>query len=119
MAGTTSITWSIPPSKLALNLDSWKDRMLAAVYALAQVFAARIESYAKKNAVWTDWTVHARQGLTSRAYRTATGVVIVLYHVMHYGIWLEVANEGRFAIIMHTLRMFEGSLMAAIQKLVR
>ena len=119
MAGIASVKWTIPPSTLARNLDGWVDRMLAAAFALAQVFAARIEAHAKTNAVWTDRTGNARQGLTARAFRSAAGFTIVLFHGMSYGIWLEVANAGRFAIIMKTLQNFYGPLMAALQSLVR
>jgi hypothetical protein len=122
MAGSlliASFRWDIPPSVLARRAEDYRRRLLDAVYQLAQVFAARIEAYAKAHARWTDRTGNARQGLTSRAFRTAAGVVIALWHTMSYGIWLEVAHAGKYAIILEALEQHYGPLMAALRQLVR
>jgi hypothetical protein len=37
---------------------------------------------------------------------------------MHYGIFLELANEGRFAVILRTLEAHYGPLIAALKRLV-
>lgn len=117
-SNSVSLVWSVPPEQLAQNIGTWLKRVLEAAYALATVFAARIESYAKANAVWTDRTGNARQGLTARSFRSATGFTILLFHAVSYGIWLEVANAGRFAIILRSLEAHYGPLMAALQRLV-
>lgn len=118
MAGGAQIVWVVPPEQLAQNIGTWLNRVLEAAYALATVFAARIESYAKANAVWTDRTGNARQGLTARSFRSATGFTILLFHAAIYGIWLEIANAGRFAIILRSLEAHYGPLMSALQRLV-
>jgi hypothetical protein len=111
--------WTIPPSTLAGNVGNYVQRVLAAVFDLAHVFAAKIEAYAKTNAVWTDRTGNARQGLTARAFKDATSVVLVLWHQMFYGIFLEVSNGGRYAIILRTLEAHYSAFMQAIARLLR
>lgn len=110
--------WTVSPDILAKNVGSYKDRLLKAIQALGQVFAQKIATYAKANAPWTDRTGNARQGLTGTAIAAATGVVIYLYHTMSYGIWLEVKNAGRYAIILKAMESQYGALMAAIRGLI-
>jgi hypothetical protein len=102
---------------LASHLGTYIERLKAAVFDLCSLFAAKIETYAKQNARWTDRTGNARQGLTARAFRVGAGVVIYLFHTMSYGIWLEVKNQGRFAIILRTLESFYPQVMAALRQL--
>lgn len=119
MAAGVLFRWSIPPSVLAGKVGSYGQRVLAAVHELAQVFAARMEAAAKGAAPWTDRTGNARQGLTGIALKAAAGVTIILYHQAIYGIWLEVAHGGNWAIIMKTMEAHYGPLMAALRALVR
>lgn len=71
----------------------------AAAFAL-QKNAAPAENWMKSNAPWTDRTTNARNGLSARYAGSSGGVhVMVLFHTVDYGIWLEVAHEGRYRII--------------------
>lgn len=62
-----------------------------------------IEWTAQANAPWSDITGAARQGLVADVYNDWGVIVIELAHSVDYGIWLELIQEGRFAIIMPTL----------------
>jgi hypothetical protein len=62
-----------------------------------------IEEYAKSNAPWADRTGNARAGLTANAQHNGGEVSISLEHTVDYGFWLEVIQNGDFAIIMPTL----------------
>lgn len=64
---------------------------------------ARLEDHARSNAPWSDITGAARNGLTARVYMEGGEVVLELAHSVDYGRWLELIQEGRFAIIMPTL----------------
>jgi hypothetical protein len=116
---SASFRWDTSPTVLANNLGSYLNRLLAAIGSLADFFAARIESFARSNAPWTDRTGDARRGLTAKVFKSAAAVTIVLFHTMSYGIWLEVKNQGRFAIILKALEAHYGQIMAAIQALMR
>ena len=115
----TGLVWQRPPIALVPRLDDYRERLLAALKALADHFAARIEAYAKTNAPWTDRTEAARQGLRAFAAETATGVVLYLVHSVSYGVFLELAHAGRFAIIGPTLETFYGEIARAVRALVR
>jgi hypothetical protein len=64
---------------------------------------AQIEAYAQSNAPWSDITGDARQGLTASVYEDGGEIVLELAHSVEYGIWLELIQDGNFAIIMPTL----------------
>lgn len=115
---TASFEWQTPPSVMVGKLKEWKKALIEAIFQLGRFFAARMESSAKKNARWTDRTTNARSGLTGKAFKLATGVVIYLFHKMEYGIWLEIANSGKYAIILETLEAHYAEIMTSLRKLV-
>lgn len=119
MADGITLRWQVPPSVLAQNVGNYADRLLSAVLDLVTNFAAQVEAAAKQNAPWTDQTGNARQGLTARAFKDAQAVTLMLFGTAEYQIWLEVKNEGRFAIILPTLESFYGRIMAAIERLIK
>ena len=88
------------------NLQTWADRQRAAVIALANNWAGQLEGRAKAAAPWTDKTGNARNGLfgsTEVTGMTRNEVKIRLGHSMEYGIFLELANDGRFAVLKPTI----------------
>jgi hypothetical protein len=66
--------------------------------------AARSTGYMKTTAPWTDRTSAARNGLHATANFPPGAFELVLSHAVSYGIWLEVCNSGRYAIILPALR---------------
>lgn len=62
-----------------------------------------LEMTAKRNAPWTDRTGEARAGISSEVTNTKGEVAIRLFHTAEHGRWLELIQNGRFAIIMPTL----------------
>lgn len=65
--------------------------------------ASLAESYAKSNAPWADRTGQAREGLYADVYVDMGEVVLELGHTAEHGYWLELIQDGRFAVIMPTL----------------
>lgn len=67
------------------------------------------EDQMKLKAPWTDDTGAARAGLHTNVEHSGSGPVgfskhsITFAHGVDYGIWLEIANSGRFQIIMPTV----------------
>lgn len=59
--------------------------------------------YAKDTAPWGDRTGAARDGLEVDVYEENGAVELALFHTVDYGLWLEVIQSGRFAVIMPTL----------------
>lgn len=58
----------------------------------------------KEKAPWTDRTTAARNGLHTINNFRAPRYELILSHTVPYGIWLEIANSGRYQIIMPTVR---------------
>lgn len=85
------------------NLRNWEVRRRAAIVALAQDWAGTLEGQAKINAPWRDVTGHARGGLRGEIVVGRNQVIIALAHSMSYGVYLELANDGRHAILKPTL----------------
>lgn len=109
------IRWVVPPDVLANAVEQYGDRVITAVTAVAQRIAAIMANDAKTNAPWTDRTGNARSGLFGTAERDLAGkmVTIFLSHgaVIDYGIWLELCNDGRYAVIMRTIEAHLPELM--------
>lgn len=103
----TGIRWVRPPDQLARAIELYGDRVLIAVQAVAQYIATVMQNSAKHNAPWTDRTGNARTGLFGTAERDAARKVVIIYlshgPAIDYGIWLELANSGRNAILMSTI----------------
>lgn len=67
------------------------------------LFGERAEAAARANAPWDDRTGDARAGLTAEVFMEDGLITLELYHTVEYGEWLEVIQDGRFAVIMPTL----------------
>jgi hypothetical protein len=75
--------------------------------------AKDIQTYARDNAPWEDATGNAREGLQADTDFNAAGDhAIYLFHTEEYGVFLENANGGAYAIIIPTMEKFAGELDA-------
>lgn len=82
----------------------WLERKKAGLHAVLLNWGGIMEAYAKTHAPWTDRTGHARQSLHGGVERRADDtLVLYLSHGMEYGIWLELANGGNYAILGPTV----------------
>lgn len=94
------VVWS---GDMITKLRLGPEKVRRAAFVAAQSMAPQVEAYAKMNAPWQDQTTNARNGLAARAFEEGSAVVIMLYHQVPYGIWLEVRFGGKNAIIQPTL----------------
>ena len=70
----------------------------------ANFWAKELEAEAKRDRPWDDKTGNARASLHGFVeHKLGQKVVIILSHGVDYGLWLEVANSGRYAIIWPTI----------------
>lgn len=115
--------WQRAPSELATAVERYGDRVLQAVAAVAQYTATAMQNDAKANAPWTDRSSNARSGLfgTSEAEFAAKVVTIYLSHgaIIDYGVYLELANSGRYAVVMRTMQAHYEPLMAMLRDVLR
>ena len=114
------VRWETPPSALAQAVEQYGDRVLQAVAAVAQYAATQMQNDAKANAPWTDRTANARTGLfgTSEADFARHVVTIYLSHgaTIDYGLWLEIANSGTYAVIMRTMETHYQDVMDMLRE---
>lgn len=98
-----SINFKFDKSMLEGGLLDFENKAQAAIRMYAEQSALELQSYAKKNARWTDRTGHARQRLTGDVLVASNGYKLRLAHGVDYGVWLELANEKKYAIIQETI----------------
>lgn len=80
----------------------------------------RLETYAKVHRPWTDRTGRARAGLsgTSRKQPNQYEWKITLSHSVDYGVFLELAHEKKWAIIMPTINEMSPKIMEGFEGLL-
>lgn len=120
---SAGIRWVRPPSELATAIERYGDRVLVAVQAVAARIATIMQDDARATAGWTDRTGNARSGLFGTAERDAALKVVTLY-LSHgpdvdYGVFLELAHGGRYAVIMRTIEAHLPELMADLRGMLR
>lgn len=99
-----STSFKFDLSGIANGLSGAEDKIQAALKAYAESSAIKLEASAKENARWQDRTGDARRRLKADALPVTEGYKLRLAHGVEYGIWLELANERRFAIIEETIQ---------------
>ncbi len=104
-------------SEVQRNLDAWAKRQRGAVVVLAKNWAGQLERRAKQNAPWTDRTSNARNGLFGSTAVEGNQVFIRVAHSMEYGVFLELANDGRFAILKPTVSDATAEIERAYRRL--
>lgn len=117
-----SIRWVRPPADLARAVELYGDRVLVAIQAVAGRIATIMQNDAQASAPWTDRTGNARTGLFGTAERDVARKLVTIY-LSHgpdidYGIWLELANGGRYQIIMPTIERHLPELMADLRAML-
>lgn len=104
-------------AEVARNLEAEMGRRTAAIYALLDNWGKQLEGQAKTKAPWTDRTGHARQGLHGGVFQEGPDLVLFLSHSVEYGIWLELAHAGRYAVLKPTMEVNYPQIVATVKKL--
>lgn len=106
-------------SKLLSNLENAETKTTVAIRMFSQEGAKKFENYAKKNRPWTDRTGHARQRLTGWVEMFADKVRIHIGHGVDYGVYLELCNEKRYAILQTTINAMSKEVLDGYSELMR
>lgn len=99
------------------SLGAFPDRVEKALMAYGRTAASKIEAKAKEDRPWTDRTAQARDRLHGDCTRIDTGIRISLAHGVEYGVYLEFANEKKYAVIYPTLQQEGPGVMSGLQGL--
>lgn len=93
-------SFSIELNALDYNLKNFDRRARNAIEKSLKYQAGVSESWMRSNAPWQDQTTNARNGLFAMVYPLfESSWLLILSHTVPYGIWLEVRNSGRYAVV--------------------
>lgn len=87
---------------VAQNLGEMSERLKTQLQVLGQATGQKIQEYAQENAPWTDRTGDARQRLKYSSEINENGLTISIFHQMEYGIYLELCNNEKYAILKNS-----------------
>ncbi len=94
-----------------------KQKAALAIYA--DTAAKKMEGEAKSKAPWIDRTSNARQSISGNHGWDGKTLKIVLSGGMNYSVYLELAYEKRYAILVPTIERNAPEILRGYQKLVK
>jgi hypothetical protein len=99
--------FDLDETELKAGLDAFDAKFSKYVTQTFDFAAVKTTEQMKAKAPWTDRTSAARNGLHSKAtHRGRAGFKqheLLAAHGVPYGIWLEIANSGKYAILIPTI----------------
>lgn len=99
-----SIKFDFTESELNSKLEGLRPKINAAIGMYASTKSIQIKSDMQNNRPWTDRTGMAKLTLNTSVSKPDDSITrITLSHGVDYGIWLELANEQNYAIIIPTI----------------
>lgn len=113
------MSFTIDRDTLTASLATMDPRVRQAVSNIFDLLATRTESDMRTNAPWTDRTGNARGGLRCIHEEAGSKHTLVLFHTMDYGFWLEVIQDGKYAIIGPTQLRVAATLQPIVGAVVR
>ena len=109
----------INASDFVKRLSDVETKSQVAFRMFATEGAKKFENYAKQNRPWTDRTGQARQRLTGWVEMFSDKIRIHIGHGVDYGIYLELANQRRFAILQKTVNAMSPEILEGFSELTR
>ncbi|KEH91681.1 hypothetical protein Z962_p0058 (plasmid) [Clostridium botulinum C/D str. BKT12695] len=102
------------------NLREFTPRLKAALALDAQNIATEMEEWTKTNASWTDRTSNARQFLKATvSWKNSNELIVTLSHHVDYGVYLELCNEGRYAILEQAIQQFAPQFQEGWRRIIQ
>lgn len=102
---SNDVKFKFDASKLLKGLEGFQSKAMAAIeMKVSTKYVPALRQNAQINARWDNITGEARRRLNSGYEVLSDGFKLYLAHGVEYGIWLELANEKRYAIIDDTIR---------------
>jgi hypothetical protein len=111
------VTWET--EKVQDKLHQITDGLDAKIEEIFKKNEAWAIAWMKANAPWTDNTGRARAGLMAvSASAGSTHEMRLFYTGVNYGVWLEIANSGRFQILGPAMRHVSRKLLKDFQSIL-
>lgn len=93
-----------------------KSKLRAGLGLLADTAAKQLEEDAKRNAPWVDRTSNARNSIQGSYGWRGNHLVITVSGNMEYSVWLELAREKRYAILVPTIQKNAPAIFKAFRR---
>jgi hypothetical protein len=95
-----------------LDIPAASDRLIETfVKTTCEKYRANAEEWCKLNAPWIDRTGSARELLRGEVVDSNNKVGWEVLHGVEYGIYLETANDGKYAILHPAVLHFQDSFL--------
>ncbi len=101
------------------NLRKWEQQKKAGCTGVARTVAAQMQNYARERAPWIDDTGNARQGLHGGSFWDNYFLFCYIAHAVEYGVYLELANSGNYAILEETRDKFAQDFYKSIEIIMK
>jgi len=112
------ITVDFDDSRLRNNIKTFGNRLNKNVSAVMDYNSGYATGWLKSKAPWHDDTGSARSGLVAIPFSAGSKHELLMAYSVTYGIWLEVANSGQWAIITPGMRVIGAKIMNDMQHLI-
>lgn len=104
-------------AKLAKDLNLFGKNIKTVIHQMLDTTFEDMVNYAKTNAIWTDRSGNARRSIAKEDLSEGDTVLFYLTIGVDYGIWLEVANDGKYKILQPTMTIYEPKIMALFESI--
>lgn len=99
------------------RLEFFEKSVAERVHQVVDARFIEAEGYAKEKAPWTDRTGDARRSITYADLSDEQTLRFYLYIGMWYGVFLELANQGKYRILLPTFTIFENEIYKDLRKM--
>lgn len=94
-------------------------KMKAALGLYANTAAKKLEAEGKRNAPWTDRTSNARNSIQGNSRWEGNQLAIILSGNVDYFVYLELAMEKKYSILLPTIDRNATEILRGFQKMVK
>src|SRR5262245_13273308 len=112
--------WEVSPTEVfPQGYQNYTQTVMTTGRRVAEARANEAEAWMKANAPWQDRTGRARAGLHVDVVEAPAVIAELVFahgEDVEYGIWLEIANGGRFGIISKSIDFWGPRLMADMHR---
>ena len=113
------MSFKFDANNLIKGLAEREIKTRAALGLYADTVAKKMETHAKSNKPWVDRTGRAKQSLNSSWKWMGDVARVELSHGVYYGIYLELCNEKRYAIIKPTIDIISPQAIRGLNKILK
>jgi len=113
------MSFKFDASKMLRGLAEKEIKTKAALGLYADTVSKNMESSAKANYKWTPRSGAAHQRLNGSWKWIGNVVRVELSHGVDYGVYLELANEGKYAILWPTVQSCSPKAIRGLNNLLK